>query len=402
MKRPQNLLSRQTRLGFTLIELLVVISIIAMLASLILPGVQSARAAARRTQCLNNLRNVGVAVVNFSAQNNSRLPYLDGDATYPATDGTDDFTGIYGWPVALLPAFDQAALYRELTSVVDNPGGGIYDDYASNGRTNNTTPGTHDWLLETQVPGFACPDDSNNFQQAGGLSYVANVGYMSQDSFGNVNDAGNAINNLGSLPGASHRPDRIDWHDSNPAAYSAQDTNITYATGLFHRRIPTATFRMTLDYVSQNDGQTQTMMLTENLNARRFWSRMVGDIGFGIEIVGTTASGVTTPAAAAAAADDEGWGIATPTNGTDSTLANADDRNLAGSYSLEDSEINSEAGSNQFPRPSSNHIGGAINVVFADGHSTSLNDGIDQSVYARLMTPNGTRYGQQVIQGSEF
>ncbi|MCP4171844.1 MAG: type II secretion system protein, partial [Fuerstiella sp.] len=68
--------SRKARRGFTLIELLVVISIIATLMSLILPAIQNAREAGRRTQCLNNIRNVTLAALNFATSNKSRLPAL--------------------------------------------------------------------------------------------------------------------------------------------------------------------------------------------------------------------------------------------------------------------------------------------------------------------------------------
>ncbi|MCA9097473.1 MAG: DUF1559 domain-containing protein, partial [Planctomycetaceae bacterium] len=68
--------SEAPRRGFTLIELLVVITIIATLMSLILPAVQSARESSRRTQCLNNMRQHGLAMSNFAAANNGKLPYI--------------------------------------------------------------------------------------------------------------------------------------------------------------------------------------------------------------------------------------------------------------------------------------------------------------------------------------
>src|SRR5579862_7989642 len=81
------------RSGFTLIELLVVISIIAVLMSLILPAVQSAREAGRRTQCLNNIRNLGLAMQNFASGRNGQLPSLDENG--------------YNWPVSLLSYIDR-------------------------------------------------------------------------------------------------------------------------------------------------------------------------------------------------------------------------------------------------------------------------------------------------------
>src|SRR5258707_3819519 len=87
------------RSGFTLIELLVVISIIAVLMSLILPAVQSAREAGRRTQCLNHIRNLALAMANRAATTpDGELPYLD--------------DGGYNWPVCLLAYLDRGDITR--------------------------------------------------------------------------------------------------------------------------------------------------------------------------------------------------------------------------------------------------------------------------------------------------
>src|SRR6187397_2980141 len=97
---------RQNRAGcgFTLIELLVVIAIIAILIALLLPAVQQAREAARRTQCRNNLKQLGLALHNYM-DNFLVLP--------PAGIGSTTTNGnLLSWHTMILPYIDQAPLYN--------------------------------------------------------------------------------------------------------------------------------------------------------------------------------------------------------------------------------------------------------------------------------------------------
>jgi prepilin-type N-terminal cleavage/methylation domain-containing protein/prepilin-type processing-associated H-X9-DG protein len=105
------LMSCRRKTGFTLIELLVVIAIIAVLIALLLPAVQQAREAARRSQCKNNLKQLGLAIHNYEATTN-RLPPNSGGTFSGPIHNIGTLSGI----VMLLPYLDQAPLWNTITA----------------------------------------------------------------------------------------------------------------------------------------------------------------------------------------------------------------------------------------------------------------------------------------------
>ncbi len=106
--------SRTARPGFTLIELLVVIAIIAVLIALLLPAVQAAREAARRAQCVNNLKQIGLALHNYhDAISTFPSGYIDYQNNSIYTPDLDMGPG-WGWAALALPFLEQQPLYNAI------------------------------------------------------------------------------------------------------------------------------------------------------------------------------------------------------------------------------------------------------------------------------------------------
>jgi prepilin-type N-terminal cleavage/methylation domain-containing protein len=104
-------MSKRVKRGFTLIELLVVIAIIAILIALLLPAVQQAREAARRSQCKNNLKQIGLALHNYHEVGGSFPPGVVN------TNWTGTVSNGLAWSVLILPHLDQAPLYNTINTL---------------------------------------------------------------------------------------------------------------------------------------------------------------------------------------------------------------------------------------------------------------------------------------------
>ncbi len=142
------------RRGFTLIELLVVIAIIAVLIALLLPAVQSAREAARRAQCTNNLKQLGLAMQNYLSANDGMTPMLFVDNL---TNGGVDQQN-FSQHARLLPYIEQSTIYNSINfSVGARWGNGSVSPDPDSGGLYSVINGT---AITTQVASFLCPSDT--------------------------------------------------------------------------------------------------------------------------------------------------------------------------------------------------------------------------------------------------
>lgn len=249
----------RTRRGFTLIELLVVIAIIGVLIALLLPAVQSAREAARRAQCVNNMKQLGLALHNYHDIHNSLAP---GRIWAPRPEnGPGDFPSIFSgtpntpWFVLMLPQFEQQNLANAFNYEL-----GAEGVAASVGGAMGPVVGffANSTVSATKVGLFQCPsDEERQFQ----ITPLYSGGLLSGPVFTKGNYA-------------------VSWGNTNWRQRNVPNTpeGQQYLQSAFgHRNVKIADVR---------DGTSNTVFIAEVLQGDRFdvrgmmWSSVPGGGSF--------------------------------------------------------------------------------------------------------------------------
>jgi prepilin-type N-terminal cleavage/methylation domain-containing protein/prepilin-type processing-associated H-X9-DG protein len=371
--------------GFTLIELLVVIAIIAILIGLLLPAVQKVREAAARSQCQNNLKQLGLAMHN----------YHDVYKTLPIGESNDDNQN-YGWGLTILPYIEQTALYNQISpgcvfftqpglnggygaylaalgystapgfdvDWLNNPGGNNPANVSTYGTNPTTSVSVASQITGLALPMFQCPSDLwpkitgniGNNCAVGKLNYLANIG----------ND------NSGFAVGGPWANWNVPTGASETGVFmQSNNNNQTWAVSLLQIK----------------DGTSNTVALGEvtgNLNVTGTYS------GTGLNTV-NNGSGAT------------GWFHITATNtipiwcGGNPSAQGQGARGNYFRYMDINYPLNFLTGTAADMCFGSQHTGGA-NFLFCDGSVHFLANGITPTTYQAL----GTRQAGDIIDGSQI
>lgn len=424
---------KRQRTGFTLVELLVVIAIIGILAGLLLPAIGRMLETSRQMQCLNNLKNISLAVINLHNQKKQLPGYIAKYGEYnPPNAGSPDPSDptnanayprhikVGGWGVPLLPHLEQQAVWEHWSQnkyPVVHPGGGEL------GKTLEESGVNFHPIAASNIAVFQCPSASTYAANFGRNNYIPNTG-MSHLRF---NGGGSGLSQAGAVITAFDRSQNIRNAVFNLKYFGATrqlpapDPANGIPAGL------TVGKKMTLEDIK--DGLSNTAIYSENLQAIP-WFRpgflngadlaqvVRPDVGPGAQVetnpnvlvelhpgVGSTVPSVPIWHALISARFASGmvWhyeddaGIPNNNNNvmpavtTVPLVTPVHKINGGGTEEFSnDSRRMLYIDCMDLARPSSNHAAG-VNVAFADNQQRFVSDTIDYRVYQAMLTPEGKK-----------
>jgi prepilin-type N-terminal cleavage/methylation domain-containing protein/prepilin-type processing-associated H-X9-DG protein len=354
--------------AFTLVELLVVIAIIGILIALLLPAVQAARAAARRTECKNNLKQIGLALHNH----HDAVGYLPMTQTGsgPASGATDCGPGYYSWVSRILPYLEEQALYDSIDFSVN-----MSDACASGAPLSDSHPNAV--AAATPIGVLRCPSDDGAESNAlvmgsanpASDSYAANAGWPTRASgFDGERPTPGKYNGLISLenPGAD-----VPWHPRSGIRFGDVTDGLSHTAAVAERLVQSA--------------NSQSEILSAPATVKSY--HVTGSVRTLANMASRCDSSLTHADVAMSAYIGRAW--ISGWSRTGPTYMHLKTPNTTNCHFV----LSEDNGDLAFT-PSSNHPGG-VHVLMGDGHVVFVDDAIEPLVWWAV----GSRNGEDRVEG---